>query len=276
MPSVFYDQRIGNLFIGPICDHPFPAHVHDPAEIVCLTRGQMEMTIAGTRFTIGAGDIAIAFPSVRHSFESVSADADGLSLIFLPETITQFTGSLRTRLPVLPVLRKNELPPEMEGIISHLIDLSPQEGSPLRLGYLHLFLSYIFSLLTLHPASEQMQSGLSYQALHYISEHYTEPLSLESTARALGISRTHLSHIFSQQLRIGFREYINALRIDRACTLLRDPFYSISQISYLCGYGNPRTFHRAFMAHRSVTPNRFRTQLFGESLSESDDPEQSP
>ena len=32
-----------------------------------------------------------------------------------------------------------------------------------------------------------MQSGLAYKVLHYISEHYTEPLSLESTARELGI-----------------------------------------------------------------------------------------
>ena len=83
-----------------------------------------------------------------------------------------------------------------------------------------------------------------------------EPITLETVAHALGVSRIHLSHIFSQQLRINFRQYINALRIDRACFLLRNPSYSISEIAYLCGYGNPRTFHRAFLTQCEVpVPN---------------------
>ncbi len=262
MPSVFYEQRMENLFFGPICDHPFPSHVHDPAEIVCLTEGGMEMMIAGKKYRLGAGDIIIAFPSIPHSYEFVSPDANGLTLIFLPETIAEFSSSFRTKLPVSPLLAAGALPDEINGIIRHMRELGPQEDSPLRLGYLHLFLAYLFSGLTLQPIASRMQSGMSYQALHYISEHFTEPLSLESTAHALGISRIHLSHIFSQQLHINFRDYINTLRIDRACTLLHDPFYSISQIAYLCGYGNPRTFHRAFLSKRGVAPNQYRAQLF--------------
>ena len=107
---------------------------------------------------------------------------------------------------------------------------------------------------------------MSYQVLQYISEHFTEPLTLESTARALGISRIHLSHIFSQQLHINFRQYINTLRIDRAQTLLRDPAYSISQIAYQCGYGNQRTFHRAFLSQCGMTPNSFRAALTGQEV----------
>ena len=36
MEPVFYEQRTGDAFAGNICDHPFPAHVHDVVEIVCL------------------------------------------------------------------------------------------------------------------------------------------------------------------------------------------------------------------------------------------------
>ena len=124
-------------------------------------------------------------------------------------------------------------------------------------------MSYLFSCIRLKQVDKHVQSGLSYQVLHYISEHFTEPLSLETTARALGISRIHLSHIFSQQLRINFRQYINTLRIDRACYLLRDPNYNISQIAYLCGYGNPRTFHRAFLAQCQMPPKQYRQKMIG-------------
>jgi len=268
MPSVFYEQRMENLFIGPICDHPFPAHVHEPVEIVCITQGEMNMMIAGKTYQVCRGDIIIAFPTVTHSYEYVSPDADGLTLIFQPDTIGEFSGTFRTSQPACPVLKVSERPLELDGLISKMKEVSKLESSPLKLGCLHLFLAYLLSSLTLKPITDRLQFGLYHQALHYISEHFTEPLSLESTARSLGISRIHLSHIFSQQLHINFRDYINSLRIDRACSLLRDPFYSISQIAYLCGYGNPRTFHRAFLLKRGMPPNRFRTLLLEQEITE--------
>ena len=117
---------------------------------------------------------------------------------------------------------------------------------------------------------KRARTGMSFQVLQYISEHFTEPLTLETTARALGISRIHLSHIFSQQLKINFRQYINTLRIDRACALLRDPSYTISQIVYLCGYGNPRTFHRAFLSIHNMTPKEYRARFFKSSVNPPD------
>jgi AraC-like DNA-binding protein len=184
-------------------------------------------------------------------------------MIFSPDTINEFARRFRTMTIVSPLVTSEEKPAELEHIIAKLAELSPQGEHPLRLGYLHLFLSYLFTAIQLQPLEKQIQSGLSYQVLHYISEHFTEPLSLETTARALGISRIHLSHIFSQQLKINFRQYINTLRIDRACALLRDPAYTISQIVYLCGYGNPRTFHRAFQAQCGVPPKQYRARFAG-------------
>lgn len=119
--------------------------------------------------------------------------------------------------------------------------------------------------LPLSPIEKQIQTSqgyrLSYQILHYISEHFTEPLTLESTAHALGISRIHLSHIFSQQLHVNFRQHISTLRIDRACKHLRDPSNTVSQVAYLCGYSNPRTFHRAFLSQCGMPPKQYRARL---------------
>lgn len=260
MDPVFYEKRTEDIFIGDICDNPFPSHVHDVAEIVCVTEGYLYMTIAGKQITVSPGDIAIAFPATPHSYDYISKDVNGLALIFSPDTISEFNHKFRTMTVEHPLLPAGQKAEELDGIIEHLMNLSQQVDSPLRLGYLHLFLSYLFTCIHLQPLEKHMQSGLSYQVLHYISEHFTEPLSLENTARALGISRIHLSHIFSQQLKINFRQYINTLRIDRACALLRDPNYTISQIVYLCGYGNPRTFHRAFLTQCGMPPKQYRTR----------------
>lgn len=262
MSPVFYERRSEDVFAGPICNYPFPSHVHDVAEIVCITSGELAMTIGGREVLVRPGDIAMAFPSVPHSYDRVSKDADGVALIFSPDAISEFSHRLRCMTVEDPLLSSGQKDPELDRIVENMQRVGLQQNAALKLGYLHLFLSYLFSCIHLRPVDRHVQqSGLSYQVLHYISEHYTEPLSLETTARALGISRIHLSHIFSQQLRINFRQYINTLRIDRACYLLRDPNYNISQIAYLCGYGNPRTFHRAFLAQCQMPPKQYRQKI---------------
>ena len=263
MTPVFYEKRSEDVFAGSVCPGPFPSHVHDVAEIVCITAGELEMTIGGHEVVVRPGDIAIAFPSIPHSYDRVSADVDGLALIFSPDAISEFSHRFRCMTVENPLLPKGQKDPELDHIIHSMQRMAQQQNHSLKLGYLHLFLSYLFSCIRLKQVDKHVQSGLSYQVLHYISEHFTEPLSLETTARALGISRIHLSHIFSQQLRINFRQYINTLRIDRACYLLRDPNYNISQIAYLCGYGNPRTFHRAFLAQCQMPPKQYRQKMIG-------------
>lgn len=260
MGALFYERRSENTFIGPLCDVPFPLHVHDVVEIVCVTQGEVAMTVGGDALDVAPGDIAVVFPNVSHSFEYVSPDADGLAMIFVPDAISEFTHAFRCQTAADPLLKGDVKAPMLDRVIAMIKEELPKDDA-LRLGYLHLFLSYLFTCIRLKPVDKPMFSGASLQVLQYISEHFTEPLSLESTARALGISRIHLSHIFSQQLRINFRQYINTLRITHACTLLRKPEYSVSQVSYLCGYGNPRTFHRAFQLQCRMTPGEYRDKM---------------
>lgn len=261
MEPMFYEQNDCNLFLGAICDHPFPLHVHDAVEIVCVTNGFLTMTVDGQQHTLEPGDISVAFPLVPHSYDRMTPDLRGLSAIFVPDTIQEFAEPLRTMQPASPFLPPRQQCPELRGVIHRMLEISFQHDTHLQQGFLHLFLSYLFSAITLTPRERQVQHGLGCQALQYIFEHFTEPLTLESTARALGISPIHLSHLFSQQLNINFRQYINTLRVSRACSLLWNPSFSISQIAYLCGYGNQRTFHRAFEEVCHMQPKQYRAKL---------------
>lgn len=265
---MFYETRSEDFFSGTICDHPYPLHVHNVTEIVCLTAGRIDMTIGNKHVELVPGDVAIVFPSIPHSYDLVSPDAQGLTMIFSPNTIPEFSQNFLCMSVADPLLRKEHKPPELDEIILSMQKFSQQQNHTFSQAYLHLFLAYLFSCITLEPMQTQVQSGLSHQALHYISEHFTEPLTLETTADALGISRIHLSHIFSQQLRINFRQYINTLRIDRACYLLRDPAYTISQIAEQCGYNNPRTFHRAFLSQCQIPPKQYRAKFISSEKSD--------
>ena len=256
---------INDFFAGDVCDHPFPAHMHDAVEIIYVLNGSMEVTVGGKRSVLMPGDTAIAFPGVVHSYDFVSDDIEGLMIMFLPGIIDEYNMVLRTMRPEDPCIKLVNRHPDLDGIIRHLATLT---DTRLKIAYLHVVLACIINRLSLIPAEKQQVAKLTDKVRQYVSNHFTEALSLESTAEALGISRIYLSHIFSQQLHINFRQYINTLRINRACKLMRDPTATITQIAFQCGYENQRTFHRAFLDQCGMKPNEYRTKLKNKNLME--------
>lgn len=261
MSNLFYETRPEKMHIGGICDHPFPMHLHEVIEIVYLSHGKITMTIGDTTKVMLPGHVALSFPFIPHSYDAVSDDAQGLSLIFDPTMFPEFESIFLQTMPSVPILDVSCGHEEIHFLIQRMIDLKLTNGHHLSQGYLHLFLSYLIPFLQLKTIQQFASSSTYSQVLRYISDHYTEPITLESTAKALGISAIHLSHIFSQQFHINFRQYINSLRINQSCVLLQKTQYSISEIAYQCGYGNPRTFHRAFLLHCNMTPKEYRRKF---------------
>lgn len=254
----FYEVRSQTLFVGRICDVPFPLHVHKVVECVHIFSGSIRMNIGGQLLDVFPGDTVAIFPSVAHSYEFISPEAKGLCTIFLPDAIAEFADTFRVMRPVSPLLPADEHDAPLNEAIERLQVISRKENSPLITSYLHVFLAHLFTHLDLQPLEDHVDVSLTQQVLQYLSQHFLEELTLDSVARALGISRSHLSHIFSAQLRINFRRYINTLRIDHACVLLKETDMTITEICYACGYNNPRTFHRAFLEERSMQPSEYR------------------
>ena len=178
MGTLFYEIRSNEAYIGEICDHAFPLHVHDVVEIVCATAGTQKLTIAGKPCTLSPGDIAIIFPAIPHSYDFVSKDASGVTLIFSADAITEFTYRFRSMVLENPVLPAHSIPAELKFIIQDMQKRFPQEDSPLLFGYVHIFLAYLFTCIKPVPMEKQIHFDLSCQVLHYIGEHYAEPITL--------------------------------------------------------------------------------------------------
>ena len=267
-PFYEYDRDghgINDFFAGDVCDHPFPAHMHDAVELIYVLNGSMEVTIGGKRCSLLPGDTAIAFPGVVHSYDYVSDDIEGIMIMFLPGIIDEYDSILRSMRPEDPMIKLVNRHPDMDSAVRRTAELT---DTRLKTAYLHVVLACVTGCLTLIPAEKQQAGKLTDKVLQYVSNHFTEALSLENTAEALGISRIYLSHIFSQQLHINFRQYINTLRINLACKLMRDPTLTITQISFRCGYENQRTFHRAFLDQCGTNPNEYRSKIKGKESKE--------
>lgn len=253
----FYEVRDESLFVGEICRIPYPLHVHKVVEFVHLQEGTISMTIGTRRWDLQAGDTAIVFPSIPHSYDILSDDARGLCAIFLPDTIAEHAPTFACMHPVSPLLPASAHSAVMMDAAARLAEAASEEKSPMLLAYLHLFTSCLLTSIELSDACS-FDGSLMKKVLDYVAAHCLEDITLASTAKELGISTSHLSHFFSSQMNVNFRWFVNNLRIDNALRLLRDTNLTVTEIAYQSGYMNPRTFHRAFRTERGIGPGEYR------------------
>ncbi len=101
-----------------------------------------------------------------------------------------------------------------------------------------------------HPAVEQVKA--------YVRKNYMHKLALSEIARAVGISRNYLSHLFKRHCGLTVTEFIQRTRMKEAEKLLMIGGKSVSEIGYLVGYQNYRDFHRNFVKYMKTSPKKFR------------------
>ncbi|OZG70467.1 AraC family transcriptional regulator [Hahella sp. CCB-MM4] len=96
------------------------------------------------------------------------------------------------------------------------------------------------------------------QALNYILASYNLDISLEEVADHLGMKPTYFSKFFRQATGRRFVEFVNSLRITRACDLLAHSELPITDICFDVGFTNISNFNRRFHALKGMTPSEYR------------------
>lgn len=81
--------------------------------------------------------------------------------------------------------------------------------------------------------------------------------TLARTARRLGVSVRTLQRRLAEE-RTSFGELLEKLRRRMARTLLEEPGLAVYEVSFLLGYSDPSTFHRAFRRWNGLSPHEFR------------------
>lgn len=259
--NAFYEQRKERLFIGEMTRYPFPTHVHDLAELIIPTAGTVTLGIDAEKYRLEAGDAAVAFPLVPHSYEELSPDARGLVAIFPPDIVSEYEGTFHGLQPEMPVLRAEQINEEMKTAVERLNRLNMEQDLALCVAYLHVLLACVLHRLTYRPVYDYNERGLGFRILHYIAEHAYEEITLESAAHGIGISSSHLSHFFGEKMNTNFRRFINAIRINRARMIMRDPNLTLQEICDDCGFSNMRTFRRAFQQEMGCLPSEHMAAL---------------
>ncbi len=97
-------------------------------------------------------------------------------------------------------------------------------------------------------------------AKHFIATHLTQEISAEDIAKEVGVSTSHLSHLFKSHTGKSMQEYILEERIEAAKQLLATTDRTISQIASLLSFCGQAYFTLVFRRHTGITPGEYRKQ----------------
>lgn len=234
-------------------------HLHASYEILVPYNGTVRVNIDNEERCVEPGEILVLFPGIPHSYVQ-NENSEGMMILFSEKMLTDSEEEWTEMRPDNPIVRLDSIDWDVSYCLDRMANLSAsgEINEPLAQAYLSLMFVWLLPALNLTRSAHTGSTDLLYRVMQYMTQNMSQPLSLRGTAHALGVNTYYLSHVLNDRLHMGFRVYLNALRIDRARRYLRVTNRPIEEIAAACGFTNLRTFDRVFAERCNCTPRDFR------------------
>ena len=104
----------------------------------------------------------------------------------------------------------------------------------------------------------EKSSRIVKNAAEYISQNFSEDITLATVADHLHVNTSYLSTLFRQVTGMTFKEHLNRVRIEEAARLLSNTDYPVMEIAIACGYKDQSYFTKVFKKMTGLTPKQYR------------------
>jgi AraC-like DNA-binding protein/mannose-6-phosphate isomerase-like protein (cupin superfamily) len=258
----FYENHPSEIYIVENQNMVFPAHLHASLEMIYVVEGSIGVSLREKERVLLPGDFALIFPNTVHSYETAGENGSRQILVISdPSWAGSWLNTLTKYEPDDPFLPATSLHEDIPYAMRSLLKERAQTPPEVCKAYIQLILARALPAMNLVRHSGVMSTDAIYRMIRYTSENYHQPITLDGLAAEVGISKYHLSRIFSTKLHTSFTDYLNSFRIGLAKNLLETSDMDILQICYSCGFESQRTFNRVFKNACGVSPRDFRGQM---------------
>lgn len=131
-------------------------------------------------------------------------------------------------------------------------------GGVVREPLLSKYLNDILTEMVLRPSAGAGPSAVE-NAATYISEHFSEKLTVAELAAMAGFSRYHFIRVFKRQTGFTPYEYLINTRMSNARYLLKNTAMTVKEICFSTGFSGESSFCGAFKRLEGMTPAQYRS-----------------
>ena len=235
----------------------FDLHTHDICELIFFKKGDVSGIINGKIYKLKKNDLIIFRPRVLHGIQiDTNNEYERINILFDEKKIAnKIFESVPKDLDVINYTGNNYIIDIFNKFDFYYNQFNTEN---LKVIITNLVEEIIFNL-TLVKSKEISQNPFSVNsnvntAIEFIDKNYTLPITIDDICNELYISKSHLHHLFNDNLHISPKKYINLQRLSKAQSMIRNgskPY----DIFLSCGFKDYTTFYRNYKEHFGHIPS---------------------
>lgn len=258
-------------------DSVFYLHWHREIELFVLTKGRLEIQVDDNTYILEEGEGIFINSGVYHSAKALELDGCSFfAVVFSHEFLNPDLHSHFGKQYIRPVLEKKILfTPVLKTSVewqSKVLELL-HEINTIREDHILekelMIKARMYSIWELYyNHAEKDESKLAKPSINqermkpvldYISNHYSDELTLTELANLIPMSEGQFCRVFHETTKRTPMQYIMRYRIMQSCQLLTESTKKISEIANLSGFNNISYYNKVFLQTIGCTPKQYRS-----------------
>ena len=282
-PALGYEPQ-GSYGYVRCLEHGFPNplvrwHYHEEYELHLIVRTRGKVFVGDYIGHFEPGHLVLTGPRLPHNWISTDVPAEGVAvrdrvLQFSDAPLREASVLIPELQDVLPLLERARHGIEFFGMseltASRLDRIKQSHGLRRLAEFLDLMgelsrCTDVRSLSTVQLQSFEDDASLARISgiVDWVIEHCAEQFSMTDVCARVNMSESKFSRYFRRATGNTFTDFVNRLRINRACQLLMETDRYITNVCYDVGFNNVANFNRRFLQLKGMTPKEFRAQSGG-------------
>jgi AraC-like DNA-binding protein len=279
-PSLGYEPTDEVGFIRCL-GHGYPTplarwHCHDEYELHLITATSGKVFVGDWIGPFEPGQLILCGPRLPHNWISLDVPEEGvdkrdLVIQFRHEPLEQACQSIPEFAEVLPLLERARHGIEFFGLSAqaeaHWHAVKTSRGLK-RLAAFCDFMTDLARCTDYRLLSNVQMRGVENDAeldqintiVNRITENPSHSQTAAEVASELAMSESRFSRFFRRATGNTYTDFVNRVRINRACQLLMSSDRYVTNICYDVGFNNVANFNRRFLELKGMTPSEFRKQ----------------
>jgi AraC-like DNA-binding protein len=262
--------------------HGFPTslarwHYHDEYELHLITATSGKAFVGDYIGAFQPGHLVLVGPRLPHNWVTLDLPEGGVAqrdlvVQFLHAPIERATEHIPELAEALPMLQRARHGIEFFGLSDDAVDFWHRLKESRGIARFGIFCEWLGVLA--HSTDYRLLSHAPIRSLDdttqldqidaivsRITDDLSQPISAAVLAADLGMTDSQFSRFFRRATGNTFSDFVNQVRISRACQLLMESDRYITHICYEVGFNNVANFNRRFLDVKGMTPSAFRKQV---------------
>ena len=262
--------------------HGFPTplarwHYHDEYELHLIVASSGKAFVGDYIGYFQPGHLVLTGPRLPHNWISLDLPEGGIAerdlvIQFASEPIERAVAHIPEMAEARPLLERARHGIEFFGLSDKAADHWHEIKASQGLGRLGVFCTFLGELarctdyrLLSHAQLQSVDDNAQLDQINAIvsriTDNLSQPLSAADLAAELDMTESRFSRFFRRATGNTFTDFVNQVRINRACQLLMESDRFITHICYEVGFNNIANFNRRFLDIKGMTPSEFRRQV---------------